>query len=161
MQSCEIICVGRLSADYFAAACREYEKRLSAYCRFRAVELPEERIDEKQASPATVEKALKKEGEAILSAAHRGTELVALCVEGKPFSSEQLAALLQKNALYGGGDVTFVIGSSHGLHPSVKQAAAARISISPMTFPHQLCRLILTEQIYRGYTINAGKRYHK
>ena len=161
MQNCDLICVGKLSADYFAAACREYEKRLGAYCRFRAVELPEERIDEKQASPATVEKALKKEGEAILAAVRRGSELVALCVEGKPCSSEQLAALLQSNALYGGGSITFVIGSSHGLHPVVKQAAAARLSISPMTFPHQLCRLILTEQIYRACTINAGKRYHK
>ena len=160
MQSCNLICVGKLSADYFAAGYREYEKRLSAFCNFRVVELPEEKIDEKQASPPLIAKALEKEGAAILSALPKASTLVALCIEGKPYSSEQLAGFLRERALYGKG-ISFVIGSSHGLSPAVKKAAEIQLSISPMTFPHQLCRLLLTEQIYRAYTINAGTKYHK
>ena len=146
MQNIDLICLGRLNAKYCADGVAEYAKRMAAFVNFRVVELPEEKI---------------KEGKAILSHLRRGQSLVALCVEGKLVSSEELAALLAEKAGSGAGDVAFVIGSSHGLADSVKKAAAARISLWRITLPHQLARLVLTEQLYRACTINAGMKYHK
>ena len=108
-----------------------------------------------------IAKALEKEGEAILHAVRKGAYLVALCVEGKQISSEELADLLAQRAGSGAGDVAFVIGSSHGLDERVKRAAQARISLGRITLPHQLARLVMTEQLYRACTINAGMKYHK
>lgn len=161
MQNIDLICLGRLNAKYCADGVAEYAKRMAAFVNFRVVELPEEKIEEKNASPAVVARALEKEGKAILSHLRRGQSLVALCVEGKLVSSEELAALLAEKAGSGAGDVAFVIGSSHGLADSVKKAAAARISLGRITLPHQLARLVLTEQLYRACTINAGMKYHK
>lgn len=161
MQSVTLIAVGKLNEVYFSAAAAEYQKRLSAFCRLRVVEIPEETIAEKSASPALIAKALEKEGNAILAAVPKGSALIALCVEGKMLSSEALAAELERRALSGGSGVTFVIGSSHGLSPRVKEAAALRLSMSPMTFPHKLARVMLLEQIYRAFSISAGTRYHK
>lgn len=161
MQTITLIALGKLSAPYFRQAAAEYEKRLAAFCRLRVVELPEEAIAEKSASPALVARALEKEGRAILAAVPKGTALVALCIEGRQMDSAALAAFLADKALSGAGDVAFVIGSSHGLAPEVKNAAALRLSMSPMTFPHQLARVMLLEQVYRAFSINAGTRYHK
>lgn len=161
MQNVDLICVGKLNASYFAAGVAEYQKRLGGFCNFRIIELPEVTIADKNASDKQIEKALQKEGEAILHAVRKGAYLVALCVEGKQISSEELASLLAQRAGSGAGDVTFVIGSSHGLDDNVKRAAQARISLGRITLPHQLARLVLTEQLYRACTINTGMKYHK
>ncbi|MGN0984834.1 MAG: 23S rRNA (pseudouridine(1915)-N(3))-methyltransferase RlmH [Gemmiger sp.] len=161
MQNIDLICVGKLNASYFAAGVAEYQKRLAAFCNFRLIEIPEAAIADKNASEAQIGRALQKEGEAILAARRKGAWLVALCVEGKAISSEELAALLAQRAGSGAGDVAFVIGSSHGLSAEVKRAANARISLGRITLPHQMARLVLTEQLYRACTINAGMKYHK
>jgi len=161
MQHIDLICIGKLNAPYFAQGVSEYAKRLSAYCDFRIVELPEETIREKNASAASIEKALEKEADRILASVRKGASIVALCIEGKQLSSEELADRIAQTAGSGAGDMAFVIGSSHGLSPRIKQAAVLRMSMSRMTFPHQLARLMLTEQLYRAFSINAGAKYHK
>ena len=161
MQNIDILCIGKLSAPYYAAGVAEYQKRLGAFCDFRLVELPEAPLPEKNAGPALVEKALEQEAAALRKARRRGAYLVALCVEGRPISSEELAGLLKSRADSGAGDIAFVIGSSHGLAESLKAEADARISLGRITLPHQLARLVLCEQIYRACTINAGMKYHK
>lgn len=161
MQNIDLICVGKLNAAYCAAGVAEYQKRLGAFCHFRILELPEAPIADKNAGEKQIAKALQREGDAILASVRRGAYLVALCVEGKPISSEELAALIAERAGSGAGDMAFVIGSSHGLDDRVKRAAQARISLGRITLPHQLARLVLTEQLYRACTINAGMKYHK
>ena len=156
-----MIFVAKKNPRYFAAGVAKYQTRLGGFCNFRIIELPEAAIADKNASDKQIEKALQKEGEAILHAVRKGAYLVALCVEGKQISSEELAALLSQRAGSGAGDVAFVIGSSHGLDESVKRAAQARISLGRITLPYQLARLVLTEQLYRACTINAGMKYHK
>ena len=125
MMNVDLICVGKLNAAYCAEGVAEYQKRLGAYCRFRIVELPEETIREKNASQSVIDKALEKEGAAILAQVKRGAALVALCVEGKQLSSEELAGWIEKQGVGGCGDLAFVIGSSHGLAPAVKVLAEA------------------------------------
>ena len=161
MQNIDLICIGKMNAAYFAAGVAEYQKRLGGFCSFRIVELPEVQIADKNASDKQIAKALQKEGEAILASVRKGAYLVALCVEGKQVSSEELAGMIADRAMSGAGDMTFVIGSSHGLDDSVKRAAQARISLGRITLPHQFARLVLTEQLYRACTINAGMKYHK
>ena len=160
MQNIDLICVGKLNAKYFAEGVAEYQKRLAAFASFRIIELPEEKIEEKNASDAVVKKALDKEGKAILSNVRKGAAIVAMCIEGRQISSEELAQFLAQRAGSGAGDVAFVIGSSHGLAEEVKRAAL-KFSMGRITMPHQLARLVLTEQIYRACTINAGMKYHK
>lgn len=161
MQHIDLIGIGKLNAAWCAAGVAEYQKRLTGLCDFRLIELPEQPIREGEASPALVQRALEKEGQAILASVRKGASLVALCVEGKPLSSEELAGWLADRALSGAGDVAFVIGSSHGLAPAVKQAAALRFSMGRITLPHQLARLVLAEQIYRAFAINHHIKYHK
>ena len=156
MQNIDLICVGKLNTPYFAAGVAEYQKRLGAFCNFRIIA-----IADKNASDAKISKALDKEATAILSSLRKGEYLAALCVEGKQFSSEELAKLIADRANSGAGDIAFVIGSSHGLADSVKKAANAKLSMGRITIPHQLARLVLTEQIYRACTINNGMKYHK
>ena len=150
MQKIDLICIGKLNASYFAAGVAEYQKRLGAFCEFRIIELPEEAISEKNASQAVIESKIPQ-----------GATVIALCVEGKLISSEELAAAIADRAMSGAGDMTFVIGSSHGLAPMVKQAAAMKISLGRITLPHQLARLVLTEQLYRAFAINNHIKYHK
>ena len=161
MQNIDLICVGKLNAKYFAEGVAEYQKRLAAFAAFRIIELPEEKIEEKNASDAVVKKALDKEGRAILASVRKGAAIVAMCIEGRQISSDELAQFLSDRANSGAGDVAFVIGSSHGLSDEVKRAAALKFSMGRITMPHQLARLVLTEQIYRACTINAGMKYHK
>ena len=160
MQNIDLICIGKMNAKYFAEGVAEYQKRLAAFAAFRIIELPEEKIEEKNASDAVVKKALEKEGKAILSNVRKGAAIVAMCIEGRQISSDELAQFLADRANSGAGDMAFVIGS-HGLDDRVKKAAQARISMGRITLPHQLARLVLTEQIYRACTINAGMKYHK
>lgn len=161
MQHIDIICIGKVNAKYFSEGIAEYTKRLKGYCDFRIVELAEETIYEKNVSQVLVDKALEKEADKILSTIRKGSYIVALCIEGKLLSSEDLAELIQKTTLQGAGDIAFVIGSSHGLSKKIKQMANVKMSMSKMTFPHQMARLVLTEQIYRAFSINHNGKYHK
>ena len=161
MQKMTILCTGKLKEKFYLDAAAEYVKRLSRFCKLEIIELPEEKIEEKNASDAVVKKALDKEGKAILSSVRKGAAIVAMCIEGKQISSDELAQFLADRANSGAGDVAFVIGSSHGLSDEVKKAAALRFRMGRITMPHQLARLVLTEQIYRACTINAGMKYHK
>lgn len=161
MQNIDLICVGRLSVAFCAAGVAEYQKRLAAFCNFRILELPEAPIAERSAGSALIARALQKEGEAILASVRKGAGLVALCIEGEQLSSEELAGFIARRAAAGMPDLAFAIGSSHGLSPAVKQAAALRFSMGRITLPHQLARLVLAEQLYRAFAINVGSKYHK
>lgn len=154
-----IITVGTLKEKYLSDAMTEYGKRISQYARLETVELREERIQDED-DATEVSRALTAEGERILAAAPRDSYRVALCVEGREVSSEELAAVVAR-AKDTCGKLTLIIGSSHGLSGEVKEACDARISFSRLTFPHQLMRVILSEALYRSFTIIAGKRYHK
>ena len=147
--------------EIFCGGCGRVSEAAGTFANFRIIELPEEKIEEKNASDAVVKKALEKEGKAILGNVRKGAAIVAMCIEGKQISSEELAQFLADRAGSGAGDVAFVIGSSHGLADEVKRAAALKFSMGRITMPHQLARLVLTEQIYRACTINAGMKYHK
>ena len=156
MQRVSVICVGKLKERFYIEAAAEYCKRLSRCCKLDLVELPEQRLPENPA-PAEIERALAREAEAIRSRLPAGAAVAALCVEGTLRSSEELAGLLAREE----AGLAFVIGGSCGLHPSVKALAKERLSMSPMTFPHHLARVMLLEQIYRGFQILEGGRYHK
>ena len=160
MLAVKLICAGKLREKFYIEAFREYEKRLAAFCRFETVEVPEVKTLE-DPSEAEVVGALEKEARAILEKIPQGAYVIALCVEGTKFSSEELAKLVAERALAGDSRLCFIIGSSNGLHPSVKQRAEVRLSVSDMTFPHHLFRVMLAEQIYRAFTINAGRKYNK
>lgn len=159
MFTVNLICVGKFKESYWREACAEYAKRLSAFCRFTIVELPESRLPDNP-SASQIETALRAEGEKILAAAN-GSPLFALCIEGKPVSSEQLAEKIGALAVNGASTLCFAIGSSYGLSDAVKRAAALRLSMSPMTFPHQLARVMLCEQTYRAFQILNHGKYHK
>ena len=160
MLSVHLICVGKLKEKYYLAACAEYQKRLGAYCKLELTELSEERLPQNP-SRAQIDAALAREAAAIRGKIPPNSCLVALCVEGDLLSSPALAQQMDAWTVAGASHLTFVIGGSYGLHPSVKNQAHLRLSMSPMTFPHHLLRVMLLEQIYRAYQINAGSRYHK
>ena len=155
-----VICVGKLKEKFYVDAAAEYLKRLSAYANLTLVELPEERLPQAP-SPGQIEAALAREAEAIRAKLPSGASLVALCVEGRLRSSEELAQLISAWSGSGSKHLVFVIGGSYGLHPSLKAEAWVRLSMSPMTFPHHLARVMLLEQIYRAFKINEGSSYHK
>lgn len=159
MLNVKIVCVGKLKEAWLSSASAEYIKRLSRYCSFSLTELSECTLPENP-SQSQIDAALAKEAAEITKACS-GCYTVALCIEGKQLSSEEFSGLFEKISLSGRGKVAFVIGSSHGLSDSVKQSADMRISVSKMTFPHQLFRVMLLEQIYRAFTISAGAKYHK
>lgn len=160
MQKVTIICTGKLKEKFYLDAAAEYAKRLSRFCTPTILELPEERLPESP-SPAQIEAALAREADAVRAKLPAGCLLIAMCVEGQERSSEALARYLAEAAARGAGHIVFLIGSSYGMHPSLKQQADLRLSMSPMTFPHHLLRVMLLEQIYRAYQINAGSKYHK
>ena len=159
MHRVTLITVGTLKEPYLSDAAAEYRKRLAAFCDLREVNLPEERIADEE-DPRAVAASLAKEGEKILAALPQGTPLIALCVEGKQLSSEEFAEAVGRLG-ESGGTLAFVIGSSHGLSPAVKEKATLKLSYSKMTFPHQVMRVVFLESLYRAYSIRAGKRYHK
>ncbi|MBO4422945.1 MAG: 23S rRNA (pseudouridine(1915)-N(3))-methyltransferase RlmH [Clostridia bacterium] len=151
-----VVHVGDLKEKYYKEAVAEYEKRLGRFCRVKNVQIKEEKLPD-DPSASEIAAALSAEGKRILEALPERSYAIALCVEGKQLSSEELAAVIADAAR----DITFVIGSSHGLADSVKKACDLRLSVSKMTFPHRLMRVILAEQIYRAFSINAGSSYHK
>ncbi len=159
MINVNIICVGSLKEKFFSDAINEYKKRLQRYCKFNIVELPEEKITD-QETQAQIDKTLLKEGEKILSKISKSDYVIAMCIEGKQLSSEELSKKLCDISMTN-GTVDFVIGGSWGLSIDVKQRADFKLSVSKMTFPHQLFRVMLAEQIYRAFTISSNAKYHK
>ena len=160
MLNVTIICVGKLKEKYWTDACLEYAKRLRSFCGFQIVEVEEEKLPDAP-SPAQIRNTLEKEGKRILGKLPKGARLIALCIEGKQRSSPELAKLLSDLAVEGCSHAAFVIGGSWGLSDEVKAAASVKLSMSEMTFPHQLARVMLCEQIYRAFQISSGGKYHK
>ncbi|MBE6972745.1 MAG: 23S rRNA (pseudouridine(1915)-N(3))-methyltransferase RlmH [Ruminococcaceae bacterium] len=160
MLSVHIVCVGKMKEKFYIGAADEYIKRLSAYCKLTITELQEEKLPPNP-SQGQIDAALVKEGQAIRARIPSGAHMVAMCVEGKLHSSEQLAALVQNCEVNSAKHLVFLIGGSFGLDPALKQECRVRLSMSPMTFPHHLARVMLLEQIYRAFKINEGSAYHK
>ena len=160
MLSVKMICVGKMREKYFTDAFQEYARRLSAYCSFECTELQETRLP-----PSPGEKelsaALDKEAAAIVKALPKDACIVALCVKGRKLSSEQLAELIRDRENSGRPRICFLIGGSYGLSEKVKQLADLKLSMSDMTFPHHLARVMAAEQIYRSFKILEGSAYHK
>lgn len=159
MQRITVLCVGKLKEKFYADAAAEYCKRLSRYCKIEVTELPETRLPE-DPSPAEIKRALAAEANAIRQKLEGGA-VVAMCIEGQTCSSEALSKKLAAFALEGKSKMTFLIGGSFGLDETLKKQADWRLSMSPMTFPHHLARVMLLEQIYRACQIAEGTRYHK
>ena len=160
MMNVRIICLGKLKERYLRDMCDEYVKRLGTLCKISIIELNPERLSDAP-SQNEIKAALEKEGKQILSKISKGEKVIALCVEGSMLSSEALSEKLANIASEGSSAVCFIIGSSCGLSDEVKSRADFRLSMSPMTFPHQLARVLLLEQIYRAFSISAGSKYHK
>lgn len=152
MRNIRILVVGNLKERYWRDAAAEYEKRLSRFCNLTVQEIAEE---------PNPEQALKKEGERILAALHPDSTVFALCIEGKAADSVAFGEKIADAMATGKRELVFVIGGSEGLSDAVKARADRKISFSPMTLPHQLARIILLEQLFRGFKIQAGEKYHK
>ncbi len=160
MEKITVLCVGKLKEPFYREAAAEYAKRLSRYCRLEIVELPEQRLPENP-SPGEIANALAREVAAIREKLAPGTCLVALCIEGQTCSSEAFSRLLSGRERQGEKRLVFLLGGSCGLDPALKGEARFKLSMSPMTFPHHLARVMLLEQLYRGFTILEGGKYHK
>ena len=160
MLAVKLICVGKMRERFYTEAFAEYQKRLQSLCRLELVELAEQRLGDAP-SPREIATALEKEGAEILKAIPADAYTVALCVEGEQMPSEGMAELIRARENSGKPKLCFVIGGSFGLAESVKNRADLRLSMSKMTFPHHLARVMLAEQLYRGYKIKEGSRYHK
>ncbi|MBE7026102.1 MAG: 23S rRNA (pseudouridine(1915)-N(3))-methyltransferase RlmH [Ruminococcaceae bacterium] len=155
-----VIAVGKLKEKFFEAAVNEYVKRLGRFSKVRIIELSDQKIADK-ATDGQVRQVLEKEGDDILSKISPPQYVIALCVEGKKMSSETFADTIQTLGINGKSDIVFVIGGSLGLDEKVKKRADLKLSFSDMTFPHQLMRVILLEQVYRAFKILANETYHK
>ncbi|MCT8140000.1 23S rRNA (pseudouridine(1915)-N(3))-methyltransferase RlmH [Anaerobacillus sp. CMMVII] len=155
-----IVTVGKLKEKYLINGINEYIKRMGPYAKIEVIEVPDEKAPE-QLSDAEMQQVKDKEGERILAKVPADAYAIALAIEGEMWSSEKLAKELDKLATYGRSKVTFIIGGSLGLSAAVMQRADAALSFSKMTFPHQLMRLILVEQVYRAFRINRNEPYHK
>ncbi|WP_110114525.1 23S rRNA (pseudouridine(1915)-N(3))-methyltransferase RlmH [Bacillus sp. CGMCC 1.16541] len=155
-----IVTIGKLKEKYLKQGIAEYTKRLRPYAKIDIIELPDEKAPE-NLSESEMEQVKNKEGERILSKISDDTHVIALAIQGKQKSSEELATDLDKLATYGKSKIAFVIGGSLGLSDEVLKRSNDKLSFSKMTFPHQLMRLILLEQVYRAFRINRGEPYHK
>lgn len=160
MLNIRLICVGKLKERFYAEAAAEYRKRLGAFCSLEIIELAEERLGERPA-PTEIEAALEREAQQIEKKLFRDGQLVCLCVEGIQRDSEAFAEILTAAEGSGRPRICFVIGGSYGLSPKLKERANLRLSMSRMTFPHHLARVMLLEQLYRGFQIKEGTKYHK
>lgn len=155
-----IIYVGNIKDKYFSDAVKEYEKRLSAYCKVVNTEIKETKIPE-NASAAQINKAIEEEGEKILSVLPQKSYKIALAVEGTMLSSEELAKKIDLSLTGGYSSISFIIGGAFGMSEKVKKACDMMLSVSRMTFTHRMMRVIILEQIYRAYNILSGGKYHK
>lgn len=156
----QIIALGKLKEKYLTDAIREYEKRISGFAKLSIIELEPVRISENP-SETEITAALDTEADKILSKIPKDSLIIAMCIEGKQFDSETFAKKLNDSAINGKSNVVFIIGSSHGLSDKIKNIAQIKMSMSEMTFPHQLARVMLCEQIYRALTIINNRKYHK
>lgn len=155
-----VIAMGKLKERFFLDSAAEYEKRLKGYCQFKLIELPEVRLPDNP-SPAEIHAGLEKEAESIAAKIPKGSWFCIFTPEGKLLSSEALAAKLHDTKLAGKSSLCFLIGSSFGIASRIKDMADFKLSMSPMTFPHHLARIMVLEQIYRAEAIQAGSKYHK
>lgn len=160
MLTVKLICVGKLRERFYLDAFSEYARRLGGYCSFECIELNEFRLKENP-SEKEIANALDKEGQDVLKSIQNDYYTVVMCVEGRQMPSEGMGKLIRERENSGKPKLCFVIGGSYGLSNAVKQRADLRLSMSEMTFPHHLARVMLAEQIYRGFKINEGSRYHK
>lgn len=160
MLNITIICVGKLKESYWREACAEYSKRLRSFCNFNIIEIDEERIAENP-SQSQINTTITREGERIISKIPNNSKIVAMCIEGRQRTSKKLAEEISDIAVNGCSSIVFIIGGSWGLSDEVKSKSHIRLSMSEMTFPHQLARVMLCEQIYRAFQINTGGKYHK
>ena len=160
MIAVKLICVGKMKEKHYISAFDEYKKRLGAYCRFELAELPEQRLGENP-SPKEIEAALEKEALEIDKQIPSGAAVCAMCIEGEMKSSTELAHQFEKWTTAGKSKLCFVIGGSFGMAQRIKDRAELRLSMSRMTFPHHLARVMVGEQIYRAFTIIEGTKYHK
>ena len=160
MLNVNIICIGKLKESYLRDACAEYEKRLDAFCRLTVTQIAPAKLPDSPGE-SLIERALSQEGKLILAALPPNSRAYALCIEGKALTSPELSKLLEADAVAGSGSVSFIIGGSHGLSAEVKKRSNLCLSMSAMTFPHQLARVMLLEQLYRAFMISSGGKYHK
>ncbi len=160
MLSVSLICVGKLGEKFWKQACDEYIKRLQGYCKLEVVELPEQKLPDRP-SAGQLDAALKKEAQLIQSKIPQGAAVIAMCVEGKTMSSEALAQTISTMTVSGTSKIAVLIGGSCGMDEALKRQAKLRLSMSPMTFPHHLARVMVLEQIYRALNIMEGGKYHK
>ncbi len=155
-----LIVVGKLKESFYISAAAEYEKRIKGYCQFRLIELPEVRLPENP-SPAEIASALEKEADSILTKIPKGAWFCTLTPEGKMLSSDALADKMKEIKISGKSSACFLIGSSFGMAQRLKDMANFNLSMSPMTFPHHLARIMVMEQLYRAEAIQSGSKYHK
>lgn len=155
-----LITMGKLKEKFYESAAEEYKKRLGGYCRFQLIELPEYRLPDNP-SQAEISAALEKEADVIETKIPKGSWFCVLTPDGKLFSSEKLAEKIQSIKLSGKSSACFLIGSSFGISPRIKEISDLRLSMGPMTFPHHLARIMVLEQLYRAEAIQAGSKYHK
>ena len=155
-----LIAMGKLKEKFYLSAAAEYEKRMKGYCQFHLIELPEVRLPENP-SPAEIAAGLEKEAELIFSKIPKGAWFCTFTPEGKLLSSENLASKMKEVKLSGKSSACFLIGTSFGMSPRVKERTDFKLSMSPMTFPHHLARIMVLEQLYRAEAIQAGSKYHK
>ena len=160
MFSITLICMGKCKEKFYIAAAEEYAKRMKGYCEFRLLELPEYRLPENP-SQSEIQQGLAKEAEAIRKAIPKGAWFCTLTPEGRLLSSEELADTMKTVKNSGKSAACFLIGSSFGMDPSLKAQADFKLSMSKMTFPHHLARVMVLEQLYRAESIQAGSKYHK
>ena len=155
-----LIAMGKLKEKFYLSAAAEYEKRMKGFCQFQIVELPEVRLPE-DPSPAEISAALEKEADTIIARIPKGAWFCTLTPEGTMLSSEALAGRLKDVKVSGKSSACFLIGSSFGMAKRIKDLADFKLSMSPMTFPHHLARVMVLEQLYRAEAIQAGSKYHK
>lgn len=160
MQSITIISVGKLKDAFFEMASEEYLKRLRAFAKVNVIEIKAGALPD-EPNLSQINSVLEKEADEIIKKLPPSARVVSLCIEGKLYSSEDMARLLSDTALSGQSHIVFIIGGSYGLSDRVKARSEVRLSMSKMTFPHRLARIMLLEQIFRGYKINSGEAYHK
>lgn len=160
MMNVQLIVLGKLKEKYMKDFSSEYEKRLSAYCKLTVTELEPVKLSDNP-SQSEIDNALNKETQMITAKIPKNSYVFSMCIEGKQMSSEELSQKLDDIALSGKSSVVFIIGSSFGLSDEIKRMSDFKFSMSKMTFPHKLARIMLTEQIYRGFSISNNGKYHK
>ena len=160
MMNVNIIAVGKLKEKYLTQGCEEYLKRLSAMCKIKITEVDEYKLGDNP-KQSEIDICIEKEGRRIMEKIPKGSAVIPLCIEGKQMPSVKFSEKISQMAVDGVSDITFVIGGSYGLWQEIKEMGKIKLSMSEMTFPHQVARLMLLEQIYRAFSIIKGSKYHK